>query len=113
MAGENFPLASEALHSRYTHKELSFSANQSVLIDFGLLQAGKMIALFWKNMQMRSASFWLKEIATCLTLERLTYIVRGKIKQLIKIWKPFSEFLENGNPAMNVITTAAFSFLLL
>lgn len=85
MVGENFPLASEALHSRYTHKELSFSVNQSVLIDFGLLQAGKMIALFWKNMQMRSASFWLKEIATCLTLERLTYIVRGKRKQFIKI----------------------------
>ncbi len=68
--------ASKAVHSGYIPRKLN--SKQSVLIDFRLLQARRMIALFWKNMQMPSVKLCLKETATYLAL---TYIVKEKRKQ--------------------------------
>ena len=44
---------------------------------------------------MPSVKLWLKEIATYLALERLTYIGKRKQRKFDKVWKPFLEFLED------------------
>ena len=80
MVGKNVPLQAKLCILGIYPENLVVNSKQSVLIDFGLLQARRLIALFWKNIQLPSVKLWLKEIATYLALERLTYIVRGKRK---------------------------------
>jgi len=52
---------------------LSINNNQRTLIEFGLLQARRIIALSWKEIEISSANSWIKEMAMCVTLEKLTY----------------------------------------
>ena len=79
------------------------------MIDVGLLRARRLVALFWKNMQVPSVKTWLKEIATCLAVERLAYIVRGKRKQFLKVWN--MEYLEDENVTVTW-TSSLLLFLL-
>ena len=78
MVGKDVPLHAKLCILGIYPENLVVSSKQSVLIDFGLLKARRLIALFWKNTQLPSVKLWLKEIAIYLALERLTYIVRGK-----------------------------------
>lgn len=48
---------------------LSINNNQMTLIDFGLLQARRMVALSWKEIEISSAHSWIKEMAMCVTLD--------------------------------------------
>lgn len=57
------------------------NSEQSTLIDFGLLQARRMIALSWKKMDIPLINVWIKEMASSVVLERLTYITRGNAEK--------------------------------
>jgi len=57
--------------------------------NFGLLHARRVIALYWKNVEPPSLAIWKKELMTCLGLERLTYIVKGKQEEFACIWESF------------------------
>lgn len=70
------------------------NSKKATLIDFGLLQARRMIALSWKKMDVPSIHTWIKEMASCIVLERLTYIIRGKAAEFENVWKPLIEFLK-------------------
>ena len=79
------------------------SSKQSILIDFGLLQARRMIALSWKNTVIPLIHVWVKEMASCLVLERLTYITRGKAKEFEKVWRPLLEFLGHQRAQLDIV----------
>ncbi len=48
------------------------------LINNCLLQARRVSAMRWKSMDGPTPALWLREMASCLALEKLTYTVRGK-----------------------------------
>jgi len=47
------------------------TSRQIQLIDFGLFQTRRAIALCWKSMNAPSMRMWKKEISNCIGLERL------------------------------------------
>lgn len=79
------------------------SSKQSILIDFGLLQARRMIALSWKKTDIPSIHVWVKEMASCVVLERLTYITRGKAEEFEKVWRLLLEFLGRQSAHLDVV----------
>ena len=55
------------------------TTKQSKMVDFGLLHARRVIALFWKNVEPPSFTF----------NNVLTYIVKGKQEEFACIWESF------------------------
>ena len=58
--------------------DLIINSRQTTLIDFGLLRARRMIALYWKKLDVPSKQVWVNELASCIVTEKPTYITRGK-----------------------------------
>ena len=52
------------------------------------------VALSWKETEISSAHSWIKEMAMCVTLEKLTYLTRGKAQQFEEMWAPLIDFLK-------------------
>ena len=73
-------VASQNMFTGNTSRKLVVvvSQQQSLLIDFVLLQVRRIIALLWKSMDTPSIGIWTKEQMSCLALERLTYIEKKK-----------------------------------
>ena len=71
------------------------SLNHSTLIDFGLLQARRLIALYWKKMDMPSINLWVKEMSSCIVFEKLTYLVRGKAREFERVWESLVKFISD------------------
>ena len=67
------------------------------ILDFGLLQARRAIALCWKSMDSPSLKLWIKELSDCIGLERLTYITKGKRNDFVQLWEPYITIIESGN----------------
>lgn len=96
MVKNNIPLRPKICILRIYPKDFVRTTKQTKMIDFGLLHARRMIALFWKTVEPSpSLQMWKRELMTCLGLERLTYIVKGKQKEFVYIWDSFMSFLEN------------------
>lgn len=55
-----------------------------------------MIALSWKKMDIPLINMWVKEVASCVILERLTYTIRGKAGEFEQVWQPLFDFLYVG-----------------
>ncbi|PME06199.1 hypothetical protein A8A06_05290 [Escherichia coli] len=68
---------------------------QYAVLDFGLLQARRAIALCWKSMDAPTMKMWMKELSECIGLERLTYIAKGKRKDFDKLWEPYINMMTN------------------
>lgn len=49
-------------------------------VDFSLLQAKRVIALKWRDTQRPNCTLWIREMSYNLALEKLTYILSGKIE---------------------------------
>lgn len=75
--------------------ELSLRRREYIFIDMCLLQAKRLIALFWKNTKAPSVEDWLKEMAMNMAMEKITYIVKGKYRKFEEIWNPFLAFLDD------------------
>lgn len=73
----------------------NFSKTDSIFIDISSLMAKRCIALTWKNVSGPSASQWLKQMLSCLPLERITYIRKAKQHLFEKIWRPFIDFIKD------------------
>lgn len=58
------------------------NSKQATLIDFGLLQARRMIALYWRKLDIPLVHVWVKEMASCIVMEKLTYRTRGKSRRI-------------------------------
>lgn len=35
-----------------------------------------------------SAQSWIREIAMCVTLEKITYVITGKVQEFEEVWSP-------------------------
>ena len=75
-------------------KDFVVNKKKATLIDFGLLQARRTIALFWKKVDVPPIKLWILEMASCVALERLTYITRGRAEEFEDIWRPLEEFIK-------------------
>uniref|UniRef100_A0A8C6SR27 Reverse transcriptase domain-containing protein n=1 Tax=Neogobius melanostomus TaxID=47308 RepID=A0A8C6SR27_9GOBI len=75
-------------------KNFTVNTKHKTLINFGLLQARRMVALSWKETELSSTQSWLREMTTCITLERLTYITKGKAQEFEEVWTPLTDFLK-------------------
>ncbi len=67
----------------------SLPTKERKLVDLCLLQARRSIALCWKNTNRPTIELWLKNVISCLALEKLTYVIRKKPSELFDIWKVF------------------------
>ena len=70
-------------------------------IDSCILQAKRVVALNWKNVDGPKISMWVNEIASNMSMEKITYIVKGKRKMFEDIWGRFLHFLEHNNNVGN------------
>lgn len=52
-----------------------------------------MVALSWRETEISSAQSWFREIAMCVTLEKMTYVIRGKVQEFEEVWAPLLGFL--------------------
>uniref|UniRef100_A0A3Q3GBT7 Reverse transcriptase domain-containing protein n=1 Tax=Kryptolebias marmoratus TaxID=37003 RepID=A0A3Q3GBT7_KRYMA len=73
--------------------EFKQSQIKTKLIDYGLLQARRSIALCWRSMDAPSMGLWKKEIANSLGLEKLTYIAKGKQRDFENLWEPYMRII--------------------
>lgn len=53
------------------HPDLIVNSKQSILIDFGLLQSRRMIALPWRKIDLFSKQVWVRKMAYCIVMEKL------------------------------------------
>lgn len=74
---------------------ISVSRHQMKMIDICLVLARRSIAFYWKKIEGPSIGHWLKDLSHCIVLEKLTYSIKGKLKDYYKIWDLFIQFLEN------------------
>ena len=77
-------------------RHISLRSRDYSFIDMSLLQAKRLIALHWKNIKAPRVGSWVKEMAINMSMEKITYIVRGKYGKFEEIWNPFFSFLEHG-----------------
>ncbi len=52
--------------------------NDRTLTDLCLLQAKREIAIGWKNVYKSSMNQYIKDPSSCIAMEKLTYISKGK-----------------------------------
>ena len=65
-----------------------FSVNYKckTLINFGLLQARRMVALSWRETEVSSTQSCIREMAMYVTLEKVTYVIMGKAQEFEEVW---------------------------
>lgn len=74
--------------------DVSLPSHHIKMIDICLILARRLITFYWKNIEGPSIDHWLKDLSHCIGLERVTYSIKGKLKEYYKIWELFIEFLE-------------------
>lgn len=81
-------------HFAPTHKA-------AMVINLFLLQARRVIVLRQKSKDSPTPAMWITEMTFCLTLEKLTYVVRGKPNRFKEMWDTFQQFLESDQTEFN------------
>ena len=76
-------------------ENFSLKPHEIKLINHCLIHSKRLIAMYWKNISCPPISHWLKELSSCLALERLTYSLKHKLGEFYEIWGLFLNFLEN------------------
>ena len=74
---------------------LILKKHEITLINICLIHTKRLIAMYWKNVSCPNISHWLKELSSCLALEKLTYSLRNRLGEFYEIWSHFLNFLEN------------------
>lgn len=105
ITGINLTLSAKVFVMHLYPLEVTLGRREYIFLDMCLLQAKRLIALFWKRIQAPNVNDWLKEMANNMVMEKITYIVKGKGSKFEEIWYPFLAFLEedggNGTPDVN------------
>lgn len=73
----------------------SFSPNKRHTIAFASLLARRAILLRWKDSAPPTHAQWLKDIMSCLKLEKIRYSVCNSTIKFKKLWGPFLEYFRN------------------
>lgn len=77
MLNNNAPLNAKLRMLGIYPKSFLESLKQTVILNFGLLQA-RTVTLCWKSSNAPSLGWWIKESSSCIGLERLAFIAKGK-----------------------------------
>ena len=85
-------------------QECKLSKENKIMTIYCILQAKYIIASAWKSMNKPSIQAWLATMSNSLSLERLTFILRGKYPMFKNIWNSFILFLE-GEKAKETFVT--------
>ena len=72
-------------------------------IDMCILQAKRIIALNWKSVDGPRIGMWVKEMASNMSMEKITYIVRRKQNVFDNTWGPFRYFLRHNTNVGNLL----------
>lgn len=94
LIGENVPFEPKLCLFHIYPINLVVNSRKRKLIDFSLLQAKRVIALKWKEIQRPSSNQWIKEMSSNLAMEKLTFAIKGKLKEFYNIWTPFLHFCD-------------------
>lgn len=78
-------------------------SKEARLVDMCILQAKRIISLNWKNVDGPRIGRWIKEMATNMTMEKITYIIRRKQHVFDDIWRPFICFLKHDANVGNLL----------
>ena len=52
-----------------------------------------MIAFNWKKTDAPTIGAWIKNMAQCMSMERITYTLKNKLGVYEEIWKSFNDFI--------------------
>lgn len=77
--------------------DLHWRREESKFITMSILQAKRLLGLYWKKTERPSMGTWIKKMVQCMLLEKITYILRGKLNLYEKIWGPLINYLEHGD----------------
>lgn len=75
-------------------KRNKLSQSSRKFIEIALAVSIKYIALTWKSDSILYISKWVSEMMTCLPLEKITYVMRNKYDDFLKLWQPFIDYRE-------------------
>lgn len=93
----NIPLNSKMILLHLHPTDLKLRTKEYAFIDFAILQAKRVIAFNWKKTDSPTIGVWIENMAQCMSLERITYILKNKLEVYEEIWKPFSDFIKKGD----------------
>lgn len=63
-------------------------------LAFASLLARRAISLKWKDPAPPCCSHWLRDMISCMNLEKIRYTIRGSENKFYRIWRPFLVFYE-------------------
>ncbi len=63
------------------------------LIENCIIQAKCLIAMYWKEVEKSPIVQWINNMSFCLSMERITYILKCKVSLFENIWNPFISFI--------------------
>ncbi len=81
----------------------TLSKAQQCFISYGLIIAKKQILTLWKSTYVPTSKMWSEGITDTLHLERIRYILRGRLQHFNKTWQPLMLYLANMPPRVHSI----------
>ncbi len=73
--------------------DVNISVTVQKALAFTTLLARRLILLKWKHVSPPSFDTWLKEVFTCIKLEKIRLTLTGSLKTFDKVWRPFLDYL--------------------
>ncbi|RXN27904.1 Stonustoxin subunit alpha [Labeo rohita] len=84
-----------ALFGTAGEDDMYFTAIKRRILSFASLLARRAVLLMWKDAAPPTHAQWLRDIMTCLDLEKIRYSVCDSNKKFEKVWGPFLKYFEN------------------
>ncbi len=82
----NLPMKPEIFILGIIPENIAHYGSIRKLVDTGILQAKRLIALYWKKVEKPSIIQWINSMSFCLAMEKITYMLKGKLSSFENIW---------------------------
>ncbi len=97
MISINLPMKPEIFILGIIPENIIHHGSTRELVDTSILQAKRLIALYWKKVERPSVVQWINNMSLCLAMEKITFMLKGKLSSFEKIWTPFISFISNSD----------------
>ncbi len=97
MVSINLPMKPEMFILGIIPENILHHGSTCKLVDTSILQAKRLIALYWKKVEKPSIVQWINNMSFCLVMEKITYMLKGKLSSFENIWAPFISFISNSD----------------
>ncbi len=81
----NLPIKPDIIILGIIPENIAHHGSICKLVDTGILQAKRLIALYWKKVEKPSIIQWINNMSFCLAMEKITYILKGKLSSFENI----------------------------